>query len=172
MTNPSPAKPQTKTQTQPPQPQPVVGISRLAMQVKQAPVRHYEPIRTDLPLPNIALFGGLFGLTVQSATWALLGSASSHKPTNTTSLATNTASAVAAPSLKTATVVAGALTTAATTAPSTTTTTTTTNASPIPHPGVLSLELSGGVDDRVFGFLGSHAPDYSFFSDIDGVADD
>ncbi|RNF16382.1 uncharacterized protein Tco025E_05212 [Trypanosoma conorhini] len=88
----SPARrPPATTQEPPPQrqmpalpplppPQPVVGISRVAQQAQQPPPRHYEPIRTDLPLPNVALCGGLFGLTPQSAAWALLGAASCFTP--------------------------------------------------------------------------------------------
>lgn len=71
----------------------VVGISRLAQQSRHVPPRHYEPIRTDKPLPNVALFGGLFGLTSQSASWALLGFATCHKPTVSTQ---NTAAGAAA----------------------------------------------------------------------------
>ncbi|EKF99298.1 hypothetical protein TCSYLVIO_009780 [Trypanosoma cruzi] len=97
----SPAKQQPLVQESPqrqipppPPPQPVVGISRVAQQVQQIPPRHYEPIRTDQPLPNVVLFGGLFGLTPQSASWALLGRASCF---NSGSAASN-APVLAAPS--------------------------------------------------------------------------
>ncbi|RNF02527.1 hypothetical protein TraAM80_06352 [Trypanosoma rangeli] len=94
----SPARQPSTTQEplqrqMPPQPQPVVGISRVAQQVRQAPALQYEPIRTDLPLPNVALFGGLFGLTPQSASWALLGAASSFK--STTAMSSSPAPAAA-----------------------------------------------------------------------------
>ncbi|CCD12200.1 unnamed protein product [Trypanosoma congolense IL3000] len=58
---------------------PIAGISQLVQPSKQAVQGRYDPIRTDLPLPNITVFGGLFGLTPQSATWAPLGSALSRK---------------------------------------------------------------------------------------------
>ncbi|KEG12187.1 hypothetical protein DQ04_01921100 [Trypanosoma grayi] len=146
----SSAKQQQQQQQQ--QQQPVIGISRLALQAKKAPARHYDPIRTDLPLPNIALFGGLFGLTPQAASWALLGRATCQKPTPS---ASNTPVATAAA------VAAAVSSTAASAA-----------ASPPPPPGGLPVDLAGEADDKMFRFLASPTPGYSIFGGIDVLPSD
>ncbi|AAZ12918.1 uncharacterized protein TEOVI_000015400 [Trypanosoma equiperdum] len=74
-----PTRQQQQQQQQQRPPPPIVGISQLVQQPRQPAACRYEPIRTDLPLPNITLFGGLFGLTTQSAAWAPLGAATSRK---------------------------------------------------------------------------------------------
>lgn len=48
------------------------------MRMMPAPQLTYDPIRTDLPLPEVFLFGGQFALTVAGGKFAPLGMASTR----------------------------------------------------------------------------------------------